>query len=650
LWIIYWKKVLHRQPPLVRDFLLYTSILDHLNGSLCDAVTGRDDSQHTLETLEHNNLFLVPLDDERDWYRYHHLFGDALHSMLKSKWPDHIAMLNQRASDWYSEHNRPHEAIQHALLAENFEQAANRIEITWSTMSESYQSDQWFEWASQLPEAIVLRHPVLCLGYGWVKFGHGDFETAEMWFQRVEDWLDATPEKQKQMVVNDPQQFEELPASLHHARGYLALTMGDTSAAIQYAEPTLKLNRHYHHVNYMQGMVMRGLAYLANGDLIQANQTLSDFIAYLETTSHISDATEMIFIIGDIRITLGQLHTAHQAYENAFRFLARHGRTTVIGLEDLHRGIADVYLVWHQLTLAGENILAAQEIGEQGITRPNWFSRLYTTQAQLRIAQGDMDAALHLLDEAERETTPLPILLKQPISAMRANVWIRQGKLDATQRWAHQRGLSEQDDITYLQEYDYVVLARLQLARYKAQPSDQLRVSIHNLLAKLYQTAYTGGRMSHVIEVLILKALMYDAQQEPSLAVETLSKVLILAEPEGHVRPFVDEGQPMADLLHRAAQQKITLDYTSRLLTAFDNPASPRTKEHPLIDPLSDPLSERELDVLRLLHTDLSGPEIARELFISLSTMRTHTRNIYSKLGVNNRRTAVRRATELALL
>jgi len=640
------EEVLQHQSTDVREFLLRTSILDHLNGALCDAVTGQDNGQKTLEILERNNLFVVALDDARDWYRYHHLFGDALHSMLKSKQPDHIAVFHQRASNWYTKQNQLDEAIKHALLAENFEQAANLIELRWASMSESYQSDLWFEWASQLPEAIVLRHPVLCLGYGWVKFGDGDFETAEVWFQRAERWLDATPEAQQQMVISDQQQFEELPASLHHARGYLALTMGDPSAARQYAEQTLELNRHRHHVNYMQGMVMCGLAHLANGDLIQANQTLSDFIAYLETTSHISDATEMVFIIGDICITLGQLHAAHQAYENAFRFLDRHGRTAVIGLEDLHRGIADVYLVWHQLTLAEENILAAQEIGEQGITRPNWLSRLYTTQAQLKIAQGEVDAAIHLLDEAERQTTPLPILLKQPISAMRANVWIRQGKLDAAQRWAHQHRLSVQDDITYLQEYDYVVLARLQLALYRVQPSDQLRESIHDLLAKLHQTAYTGQRMSHVIDVLILKALMYAAQHEPNLAIDTLQDALKLAEPEGHVRPFIEAGQPMADLLRRTSKQPIMPDYSRRLLAFFDNTASPRPTEHPLIDPLS----ERELDVLRLLLTDLSGPEIARELFISLSTMRTHTRNIYSKLGVNNRRAAVRRATELKLL
>jgi LuxR family maltose regulon positive regulatory protein len=396
----------------------------------------------------------------------------------------------------------------------------------------------------------------------------------------------------------------------------------------------------------MQGMVMRGLAHLANGDLVEANETLSDFTAYLEATRHISDATEMVFIIGDIRITLGQLHAALQIYENAFRFLARHGHTAVLGLEDLYRGVADVHLAWYQLSLAEENIHAAEETGEHGITRPNWLSRFYVTQAQLKIAQGDLETALDLLDEAERQTTPLPVLIKQPIPAMRANVWIRQGKLDSAQRWAHEQGLSVDGDITYLQEYDYLVLARLQLARYRTQPSDNLRTSTYDLLARLQRSASAGKRTSHTIESLILEALLYDAQHEPTLAIQSLHQALELAAPEGHVRPFVDEGQAIIDLLRDAVTQQIKTNYIRRLLAAFDN----RTALHPEAQSLVDPLSDRELDVLRLLHTDLSGPEIARELFISLSTMRTHTRNIYGKLGVNNRRAAVRRATELTLI
>lgn len=640
------EEVLQRQPADIREFLLYTSILDQLNGALCNAITARDDGQKTLEMLHDKNLFVIALDDRHSGYRYHHLFRDALSDVLTNQSPQLLPTLHQRASDYYTERNQLHEAIRHALLAENFEQAANLIEMTWMPMFESHQSDEWYAWASQIPEAIILKHPALCLAYGWVKLMHGDVDTAEVWFQRAERWLDAPSEQQKRMVISDLQQFEALPAFLHHARGYLALTLGDIPTALHYTEQSLKLKRHRHHINDVQGMVMCGLTYLANGDLIQANQILSDFIVHLETTQHISDATELVFIIGDIRITLGELRAAHQLYEHAFQFLEHHNNPPVIGIEDLYRGMADVYLVWHQLALAEESIIAADEIGKQGISRPNWLSRLYTTQARLNIAQGNLETALHLLGEAEQHMVLLPVLLKQPLSAMKAHVWIRQGKLDLAQRWAHLQGLSPQADITYLQEYDYVMLARLQLATYREQPSDPLRVSTHKLLARLQQMSADNKRHSHLIEVLILKALLYDAHQEPTLALDTLQQVLKLAELEGHIRPFVDEGQPMAHLLRRAANQHIMPNYTRRLLLAFDNPTSPNPTEQPLIEALSD----REFDVLRLLHTDLSGPEIAHALFISLSTMRTHTRNIYSKLGVNNRRAAVRRATELALL
>ncbi|MCB9437347.1 MAG: helix-turn-helix transcriptional regulator [Anaerolineales bacterium] len=640
------EEVLHRQSETMREFLLYTSILGQMNGSLCDAVTQRNDSQKVLEVLERSNLFVIALDDERGWYRYHHLFGDALYNALNNEYPEHIPVLHRWASDWYVKQGQLQEAIEHALLANDFKQAADLIETIWPKMDENYQSGQWFEWASRLPEAVVLNHPILCLGYGWVKLLHGDLDMAEIWFQRAERWLDAPSEQHKQMAVIDQRLFEELPASICHARGYRALTMGDIQTAVQFAAQSLRLNRHHDHPNYGRGLVLHGLAQLANGDLIKADQTFSDFTAYMEAAGNIMDATELVFIIGDIRITLGRLHDAYHAYNNAFQFLARQGNPSVIGLEDLYRGIADVYLMRNQLVLAEENLLAAEELGEQGIIRPNWQSRLYATQAQLEIAQGDFATALQLLHEAEQQLVPTPVFLNHSIHALKARVWIRQGKLDVAQRWARQQGLSPDGDITYLREYEYLTFTLLQIALYQAQPSDILRTSTHNLLDRLYATTHDSGRIAHVIEVFILRALMYTAQHEIPLALNALHQALVLAEPESYIRLFVDGGQPIADLLREAEAQVIMPNYVHQLLAAFDAPTPPPPAAQALIDPLSD----RELDVLRLLHTDLSGPEIARQLVVSLSTMRTHTRSIYSKLDVNNRRAAVRRAQELALL
>lgn len=640
------EEVLLQQAEPIREFLLYTSILDYLHGSLCDAVIESNNSQNTLEYLERNNLFMIALDDERGWYRYHHLFGDALRNALKSDHPDIIASLHQRASHWYVEHKQFPESIRHALLTDDLQLAADLIETVWPQMDWNYQSGAWFEWASQLPEAIVVQRPILCLGYSWVKMMRGDLETAEKWLQKAEYWLDTDVETQQQMRVIDPLQFKELPASIAHGRAYRALALGDISTAGQLAQQAIDLIHDREHVTYGRGLVLNGLALLANGDLVAADQKLSDFTAQMEAAENVFDGTELAFTVGDIRLTLGRLHDAEAVYQNAFRFLMRQGDPFVIGREDLHRGLADVYLALNQLMLAEEHILTAEELGEQGIMRPNWLSRLYGTQAQLKIAQGDLEAALPLLDEAEQHYLPNPIFLNRSVAAVRARVWIQLDQIDAAQRWANQQKLSPDGDITYIHEYDYLTLARLQLATYQQQPSDKLKTTTYDLLERLQATAQAGGRLAHVIEALIFRALLDDTLDDTASALKNLQHALQLAQPESYLRPFLDEGERVRKLLRQAVTQKELSDDAHWALNAFTAPASALPPTQDLIDPLS----ERELDVLRLLNSELTGPEIARHLIVSLSTMRTHTRNIYSKLGVNSRRAAVRRAKELALL
>jgi LuxR family maltose regulon positive regulatory protein len=228
---------------------------------------------------------------------------------------------------------------------------------------------------------------------------------------------------------------------------------------------------------------------------------------------------------------------------------------------------------------------------------------------------------------------------------MKARVWVAQGRIAEALRWTRERGLSVDDDLSYLREFEHITLARVLIARYKSGVDDSIR-EVMGLLKRLLQAAEEGGRMGSVIEILVLQALAHEAQVNIPLALAPLERALALAEPEGYVRIFVDEGPPMAALLREAAKHGIAPHYVSRLRAAFGKAegATPTTQL------LIEPLSERELEVLRLLGTELNGPEIARELMVSLNTMRTHTKNIYSKLGVNNRRAAVRRAEELDLL
>jgi LuxR family maltose regulon positive regulatory protein len=348
--------------------------------------------------------------------------------------------------------------------------------------------------------------------------------------------------------------------------------------------------------------------------------------------------------LAGIRIAQGHLDQAFRVYQRALQLAAREGEPLPPGTVDLYRGLGELYRERGDLEAAERALLRGEELGAQTATT-DWQHRLCVTQARLKVSQGDLEGALDLLDEAERLHIRNPLPDVRPLAALRARIWIAQGKLSQAQNWARERRLSTDDDLGYLREFEHITLARMLIARFK---SDRIGRSIHEamrLLERLLDAAQEGGRTGSAIEILALQALAHAAQGDTRPALASLDRALVLAEPEGYLQVFVDEGPPMAALLREAAQQEIAPDMVRRLRAAFGDAASREATSQPLVEPLS----ERERDVLRLLKTDLSGPEIARELVVSLNTVRTHTRHIYGKLGVNNRRAAVRRAEELDL-
>jgi LuxR family maltose regulon positive regulatory protein len=286
-------------------------------------------------------------------------------------------------------------------------------------------------------------------------------------------------------------------------------------------------------------------------------------------------------------------------------------------------------------------------LGEQGALT-GWPHRLCVAQARMKESQGDLAGALVLLDEAERQyvRNPLP---DRPVAALKARTWVRQGRLTEALSWAREQNLSPDDNLSYLREFEHLTLARVLIARYK---SDRVDGDIHaalGLLARLLQAAEEGGRNGSVIEILILQSLAHQAQGNQPRARVSLERALTLSEPEGYLHIFADEGEAMRLLCGKylGNRDHPLSGYVERILAAFTQPAPPQNQKSKI---LVEPLSERELEVLKLLRSELSGPEIAEKLIVSPNTFRTHTRNIFNKLRVNNRRAAVRRAEELDLL
>jgi LuxR family maltose regulon positive regulatory protein len=659
-----------------------------LHGPLCDAVTGQEGGSTRLEALEHGNFFVIPLDDQRHWYRYHHLFADVLATHLRAEQPDQVATLHRRASAWYAQHGAAADAIRHALAAEDFARAADLVELASPAMSRNRQEAILLGWLQSLPDELLQYRPVLGVTYAHVLMASGELEGVEARLQDAERWLNTTADmgerpdaSSAEMVVVDKEEFRRLPGMIAIARAGLALARGDVPGTVTYAQRALDLAPEDDHMTRGGAAGFLGLAYWTSGELEAAHRTYADGMASLQKAGNISDAINGATTLAAIRIAQGRLHDAMRTYEQALQLAMERGTPALRGTADMYVGMSEILRERNDLHAATQHLLRSKEMGEHTGFPENRY-RWRVAMARIRHAQGDLEGALEMLDEAERLYMSDFSPNVHPIAAWKTRVWVAQGRLAEALGWARKQGLSAEDELSYLREFEHITLARILLARYG---SDHIDSAIHEaigLLERLLKAAQEGGRMGSVIEILLLQALAQHMQGDIPAALLPLGQALTLAEPEDYVRIFLDEGEPMRLLIEdlrgkivdgsfavSQSQPMELLPYIERLLRSFSTGQTSTTDQQhsPALAPvgrrlgvqvspilpienLVEPLSQRELEVLRLLKTELSGPEIARELTIALSTVRTHTESIYSKLNVKTRRAAVKRAIELNLI
>ncbi len=651
------EEVLQRQPERVRSFLLHTSILDRLSGPLCDAVTGQEDSKRMLEGLERGNLFVVPLDDKREWYRYHHLFADVLQAHSMKEQPEQVPIRHRRASEWYEHSGLPAEAVHHALAAEDFERAAGLVELAAPATLRGTQAATLLVWLKALPDELVRARPVLSSHYAWASLIGGELEAAETRLRDAERWPETTSDKSErprvpsaEMVVVDEEQFRSLPAAIATARAFHAGALGDVPGTVKYARRALDLMPEGDYFERGVGATLLGLAYWASGDLEAAHRTFADGMASLQMTGDITLAITGTSGLADIRVAQGRLHEAVRIYEQSLQLATEQGEPVLEGTADLYLGLSKLRREQGDLDAATQHLLRSEELGEQAAS-PDWPYRRCVAQARIKEAQGDLDGALDLLHEAERLYIRGPVPDVRPVAALKTRVWVAQGRLTEALGWARERGLSVDDDLSYLREFEHVTLARVLIARYKSDRTDRSIHAAVGLLERLLQAAEEGERTGSVIEILVLQALAHEARGNIPPALVSLERALTLAEPEGYVRIFVDEGEPMRVLLRHAAAGGIASSYTRRLLSAFDEPAEPVSAPMRTAGAeLPEPLTGREVEILRLVAAGMRNQEIADQLFISLATVKRHIANTYGKLGVSHRTQAITRASELNLL
>ncbi len=634
------EEVLRRQPGPVRDFLIGTCVLDRLSGPLCEAVTGQPGGKAMLEALDRANLFVVPLDDSRRWYRYHHLFADVLHTHLTDERPGDVAGLHRRAARWYDEHDATAPAVRHALAAGDVDHAADLVERAVPGLRRTRQDAVIRGWVDAIPDDVVRVRPVLGVAFVGALMSAGEVDGVERRLRDAERWLD-TPPPPGAMVVVDHDVFRGLPGTIQMYRAALALTRGDTRATAEHARLAMDRAAEGDHLTRAGASALAGLASWSDGDLEAAHGAYSVCVEGMRRAGHIADVLGCSITLADIRITQGRLGDAQATYERALR-LAGDGGTVLPGTADMHVGLSQIAYQRNDLAAATAHLLRSEELGEHTGLPQNPYRRRVAA-ARIRQAQGDLDGALDLLDQAERVFTSDFSPNVRPVPALRVGVLAARGHLGPALAWARDHGLSADDDLSYLREFEHITLARVLLARSAAEPTDAGRDAADRLLARLLTAAEAGGRTGNVIEILALRAQARHAAGDTAGALAALERALTLAEPDGWARVFLDQGPPIAALLGAVAQRHPGWASVQRLA---GGPAPAGRRGQGLVDPLSD----RELDVLRLLRGDLGGPAIARELIVSVNTLRTHTKSIYAKLGVNSRRAAVRRAEELGLL
>lgn len=683
------EEVLQQQPQNVQMFLLSTCILENLTAPLCNAIMQQEDSQQMLEQLEQTNLFVTSMDNKRQWYRYHTLFAEALHYQLEHLHGDLVPILHHRASLWYAEHGDTTEAILHAFHAHQWQLAADLIEdiplMSLTCGASEKKMNLLQQWLEQLPIDLIHSRPRLCLACANILWAIAPQTTLAAWLDTAEATLTTSLTMQTNQPRLDPkeqQEQENLLGGVFALRAILSSYQKEERVVLslcQQALPLLSTNNFMAHAQVHIAQ-LRASYFSSINDAVAAVQSglQASTLAQNAKQTRLAITLQSITILS--MIGTGQLHEAQWLSQQAMQIGTQQGELVLseTGYPALFQ--AEIRREWNQLDAALSLAQQAISLCKRSALTTSLVFSLYGHAVLVRIflSRRDYEAARSALQKFEH----LGRSINQPTflhvrslftTVDQVRLWLASGELKRATRWAEQLDLEIRRGTPFAQEREEVACARILLA--KAQPTLALK-----RLEPVLVRATTAQRWRHVIEILLLQALAYQMNQQEKLALSTLSEAVHLAEPEDYICSFVDEGLPMVVLLSKLREQQRKAGptpYLDTLLAAFPRQSAPskhvtasktlcgtqttgknavdasqpkKVIEHTITQPLLDPLSDRELEVLQLLACGASNQEIAQELIIVVDTVKRHVSQIFSKLAVRNRVQAVRRARELGLL
>ncbi|HZB10745.1 MAG TPA: LuxR C-terminal-related transcriptional regulator, partial [Rubrobacter sp.] len=644
------EEVLDRQSEWIRSFLLETSILQLLTGEVCDAVTAREDGQEVLEELERQNLFVVALDDERRWYRYHHLFADVLRGLLEQERSKDVKELHLRAASWYERNGWVSEAVEHALAAGDAGWAARLVEYNAQALFQRGEGVTVDRWLTALPAGLVRSRPRLSLAQAILAFITGRADEVEPLLTDAERALTTVDHADEPPVGESVRGLANVHGSVAMLRAELARHRGDVEHTIQFSRRArAHLGEGDRYLRFFTSWNL-AVAKQMQGRLGEAEDALAELAADPWASGrHPYIAVRTYYALGQVQLTQGRLSAALQTFRQGLECATEAGRRALPAAGVAHVGVAEVLYERNELDAALDQAMRGVELCRQ-IGYAQWLVTSLSTQACIRQALGDQAGALEAIGEAERLVPSTVVDIFFPVAVQRARLLLAQGKVEDAARWCTERGLGVEDEPSYLREREHLVLARVLLAQGKVDQA--LRLFRWHL-----EEAQAQRRRGSEIEILMLQALALWERDAKERAGSTLTRALTLAEPEGYVRTFVDEVPQMASLLsevlmvhqsrHLVRPDRPSAHYLRKLLTALEQAAlssMPPTAELP------EPLTERELEVLILIEAGKSNRRIAQELFVTTGTVKTHIRSIYRKLDAHSRTQALVRARELNLL
>jgi LuxR family maltose regulon positive regulatory protein len=626
-------EVLDRQDDAAREFLLCTSILERMNGALCNALLERTDGQATLAALEQANLFVVPLDDERHWYRYHHLFAEVLHSCLQEMDPGRLLELHHRAAEWYEENGSTAEAFHHALAAGDEDRAARLVEREGRDTLMRGEMITVRNWLEALGEAGKSR-PWVDITRAWMRVMTADMEGVEALLQQVEARIAAAPPP-------DAAERQDMLGEVATVRGLLAHFQGDAPRAIQMGQRALETLPEGNQVVRGIAAHVLGEAYRHSGDLAQSSDANAEAARLAKATASALLVASAMSSQADVEIERGRLRRGSEIYQEVMQLAVLPDGTALPAASRIYSGMARVFYEWNDLAAATRAIERSIELAQRG----GIVERLamdHVVLARIKLAQGDLDGAwgaIRAVEQLGREHN-LPATPAGLAKAFPARLWLAEGNLAAAGRWVQEAGIAIDDPVPFARESEYLSLLRVLLAQGEHD-------AVLAFVERMLPIVEAAGRVGRAIELLTYQARAYGGKEAILQALDALERALSLAQPEGYVRMFLDHGPPMAELLRLAGSRGMVRLYVSRLLSEFGDESG---ESAPRAQPLIEPLSERELEVLRQLAMGKSNDEIAAALVIATGTVKRHLNNIFGKLDVRNRTQCVARARELHLI